>query len=205
MGRPRTERRLIKPKLGWVGERRGKIGLLYYNEVMTQKSCQQCNLDLIAAVSTIKGSFTKQVMKKLLLVSLMAMSSFVSALGQSDRKVEKNIFPVPLSVAIVMPDYDNNISVLSCKRDTVGFFMGRKRMVFVSDIVSLDLRAEKRNVGQYKSWITIDKQTEEHYLVSSFNVNGKPSVMIQPITHDGHQLMGSFFVFSMAEELCEEQ
>lgn len=121
---------------------------------------------------------------KSFLFSLFLILSSISY-GQS-IEIDKELTSTGVFIRTVM--FDDTFGrevVLFCDLDAVDFLITKKKIIIHSSQFTLDIDIKKRKVGQYNSWVGLDRISGKFFFITSFRVNtGGYGMFIQPIHED---------------------
>lgn len=108
---------------------------------------------------------------------LLATILILFALATSAQQMTK----VNLYVKVELHNEVYDPEIVSCGTSEVAFHISKRKVIILSQKVTLDLKVKKKRLGQYDSWKAVDKD-KQYYYITPFQEDEIFGLYIQPIS-----------------------
>jgi hypothetical protein len=123
---------------------------------------------------------------KFIAILVLSVLSFSNSYSQSDAKINRLAKETGLYIKTVLPDSTNGFyseTEIFCGEDLVTHFINKRHFIVHTSKFELDLDVKKRKIGNYHSWLAVDKDGRRYFITPFTDGQKVPGygVFIQPI------------------------
>lgn len=124
---------------------------------------------------------------KILIVTLLFLFFMtLLATAQSDNRINRLSKETGLFVKTAMTDKEGNVyneQIIFCGVELVTHFINKRHFIAHTSKFELDLDVKKRKIGNYNSWLAVDKDGRRYFITPFTDGQKVPGygVFIQPI------------------------